>query len=278
MKHPETRYACNYAVLQFLPYPETGEFVNLGVVVHSPEKCFFDFLLERHKTARVTSFFPELNAGNFRSARSIILMEMKRVKSLIDSGKDAPLSRQVFRELVRPREAIFRFGETRTILTPDVNAVTEDLFAQYVLRNFAQHKEYQETIMARKFYDVLRQFRPDKVFLRNVQVGTEEYHVRIPIASEARKAEHVPLRVIKPLDLARTEPTAITEHGDAWLQRMRRLKKIRCLPDRFVFVVRRPAEEACLDAAEDILSELADEGAVLVGEKETEQLVKMAAD
>jgi len=30
--------ACNYAMLRFLPYPETGEFVNVGVVVN----CLFE--------------------------------------------------------------------------------------------------------------------------------------------------------------------------------------------------------------------------------------------
>ncbi|WP_153010653.1 DUF3037 domain-containing protein, partial [Pseudomonas sp. ADP] len=26
-------YFCNYSILRFLPYPETGEFVNIGVVL-----------------------------------------------------------------------------------------------------------------------------------------------------------------------------------------------------------------------------------------------------
>jgi hypothetical protein len=32
------KLACNYAVLRFLPYPETGEFVNIGVAIGCPDK------------------------------------------------------------------------------------------------------------------------------------------------------------------------------------------------------------------------------------------------
>lgn len=32
---------CNYSVIRFLPYPESGELVNIGVVVNSPQTGFF---------------------------------------------------------------------------------------------------------------------------------------------------------------------------------------------------------------------------------------------
>lgn len=37
---------CNYAVVRFLPYRETGEFVNVGVVLYCREAGFFDVALE----------------------------------------------------------------------------------------------------------------------------------------------------------------------------------------------------------------------------------------
>ena len=53
------KYACNYAVLRFLPYPETGEFVNLGVVVHCALRGLFEMKIESRKAARVTDFFSD---------------------------------------------------------------------------------------------------------------------------------------------------------------------------------------------------------------------------
>ena len=272
-----TKYACNYAVLRFLPYPETGEFVNLGVVVHCAGRGHFSMRLETRKQARVTDFFPELDRESFRAARRAIQAEMERVKMMIRRSDDAEQGRLLFRELVRPRETVFRFGETRTILTDEPGALAPRLFAQYVNRHFAQPKEYQETVMARRFLDALRKFRPERVF-REQLVGTEEYHVRIPICSDWRTPEGVPMRAIKPLDLARPEPTAVIEHGDAWIQRVRRLKTIQCLPERFIFAVRRPTGMACEAAAEKVLAELRDEGAILVPEGATEKIVELAAD
>lgn len=272
------KYACNYAVLRFLPYPETGEFVNLGVVVHCVARGYFGLMLETRKQARVTDFFPELDREAFREARRAIAAEMERVKMMIQQSNDAEQGRLLFRELVRPREAVFRFGETRTILTDEPGALAARLFAQYVNRHFAQPKEYQETVIARRVFDALRTLRPGQVFHREQLVGTEEYHVRIPICSDWRTSEGVPMRAIKPLDLARPEPTAVIEHGDAWIQRVRRLRRIHRLPDRFIFAVRRPTDPACGEAARQILAELEGEGVVLVEADATEQILALAAD
>jgi hypothetical protein len=55
-----TKIACNYSVIRFLPYPESGEFVNIGVVVSGPQTGFLDFRIERKKFGRIGKFFPEL--------------------------------------------------------------------------------------------------------------------------------------------------------------------------------------------------------------------------
>lgn len=272
------KYACNYAVLRFRPYPETGEFVNLGVAVHCPEQRFFGMQMETRKIARVTDFFPELNRATFKVARDAMASEMERVGQLIKIERDAELGRRVFRELVRPRESVLRFGETRTILTDAPRALPDRLFAQYVNRHFAQPKEYQETVMARRFFDVLKQRRPARTFHREQLVGTDDYHVRIPICSDWRGPTGAPMRAIKPLDLARKEPTAVIEHGDAWIQRVRRLRTIDRLPDRFIFAVQRPREEACEEAGEKIVADLEQEGVVVVDADATEEILTLAAD
>lgn len=273
-----TEYACNYAVLRFLPYPETGEFVNLGVVVHCPATGFLGAELEGRKRKRVTDFFPELDHAGFAEARRAIAAELWRLEKLVAEEKDAELGRRVFREFVRPREAVFRFGEIRTILTDDPTTLAEELFRQYVNRDFAQPKVYQETVMAQRFYDALRQFKPERVFHRGRLVGTEEYHVRIPLTTDLLGANDTPLRAIKPLDLQRAEPTAVIEHGDAWIQRVRRLKAIQKMPERFIFAVRHASAGNCAVAAKKIVADLKAEGVVIIQAEETERLLALAAD
>lgn len=135
------QHVCNYAVLRFQPYPETGEFVNLGVAVQCPETGLLDVLVEQRKQGRVTDFFPELDKAQFRETREAVKEELERVKHLAAKERDKELVRRVFKELVRPRESVFRFGEVKTILTSEPDEMAKQLFDRYVLRNFAKQKE-----------------------------------------------------------------------------------------------------------------------------------------
>lgn len=273
------KHVCNYAVLRFLPYPETGEFVNLGVVVHCADTGFLGVELERKRLRRVTNFFPELIKDQFKTAQDAVWTELERVRDQMTALGQPELKRRVFRELVRPRESIFRFSEVKTVLTNHPRELVGELFAQYVRRHFAQTKEHQEGVMARRYYQVLRQFRPQQVFHQNRLVGGDEYHVRVPLTSDIVDGKGVPLRVIKPLDLNRDEPTAIIDHGDAWIGKVRRLREIGCQPDRFIFAVSLPSlkNDRPREAAQKIIEEL-QKDALVVMANDTEKLLALAAD
>lgn len=120
---------CNYAMLRFLPYAETGEFVNVGVLVSCTQPCLLDFLIETEMPARAKALFPLLDENAFRDAAQAMQREMERLKSMVRDGKSCQL---VFRDTVRPCESVLRFGEVKTILTPEPTALTEDLFRRYV--------------------------------------------------------------------------------------------------------------------------------------------------
>src|SRR5512135_1840724 len=72
---------CNYAIARFLPYRETGEFVNIGVVLTCPQVGYSDFLFEKRKYKRVTDFFPELDVEIFKSGLQAFLLELERLKA-----------------------------------------------------------------------------------------------------------------------------------------------------------------------------------------------------
>lgn len=50
---------CNYSVIRFLPYPETREFVNIGILACCPQVGWMDYALEARKTKRVSDFSPK---------------------------------------------------------------------------------------------------------------------------------------------------------------------------------------------------------------------------
>lgn len=124
-----TQAVCNYALLQFLPYPETGEFANVGVLVMCPQPCLLHFKAEKVMPERVRAMFPRQHEQNFANAMAAIDNDMERAKG---SVRDPKMCQRVFGEIVRRRESTFRFGEVRTILTDDPQNLVEDLFARYV--------------------------------------------------------------------------------------------------------------------------------------------------
>lgn len=120
---------CNYALLQFLPYPETGEFAIVGVLVTCQQPCLLHFQAEHVMPERVKAMFPRQHEQTFAAAMAALEKDMERAKGGVSDPKTC---QRVFGELVRRRESTFRFGEVRTILTDAPQVVVEELFARYV--------------------------------------------------------------------------------------------------------------------------------------------------
>ncbi len=126
------QHACNYAVLRFLPYPETGEFVNVGVAAHCADLNWCGYAADDDDTRRVTQFFPAVAAADYQPQRKAMIAELERVRALILKTNDARLARSIFQELTRARESVFRFGEIRTAMTDDPPVLIAQLCEQYV--------------------------------------------------------------------------------------------------------------------------------------------------
>jgi len=274
------KHVCNYAVLRFQPYPETGEFVNLGVAVHCAETGFMEVKIEHRKHKRITDFFPELDKAPFLAARTAVQAEFERVQHLAAKKTDPELGRRIFREMVRPRESVFRFGEVRTILTDAPAALAQNLFDQYVERHFAKQKAYQEEVMARRYYEALQNMRPDRKFKRNYTISGGLYHVKVPLCSDAFTRNDAPQRIIKPLDLGKDDATEILEHGQLWANRLQLITGMKKMPDKFIFAVHMPSRlhQDLHYAAKEVVASLGQHGGIIVKDDDTDQIVSLAAD
>jgi len=136
---------CNYAVLRFLPDPESGEFVNVGVVVMGVQPPFLEFVMDDPgKSQRVRNFFPEEYGAGFEAAKTALRREFERVQALIARARDPKAGLLAFQELVRPRESIFRFSEPRTIMVEDSRQVADKLFDRFVRRASVKPTEVHE--------------------------------------------------------------------------------------------------------------------------------------
>ncbi len=232
------KLACRYAVVQFMPYSETGEFANAGVVLVCPQTGYFDFRLQTRKYARVTAFFDELAPKVYLTAIKVIQGEMERVRDLLardgTTGTDE-LARAAFTSLVHPREAIIRFSPARVLLAEEPEKELMRLFDHYVDRAFAT-PEYVETAMVRRLSALLKGLDLQAPF-RAEKIGDDVVHAKFPLV-QRRGVQF--RKVIKPFNLNQPEPNGIFDHGDAWVQKMRRLRDRNLLPAEVLFAVAGP--------------------------------------
>ena len=140
------KLVCNYSVIRFLPYPETREFVNVGILACCPQIGWMDYIIEERKTKRVRGFFPELDINMYTAGRLHVMTKLKRFVGEYKFADANQLTFSVhqkqvatiFAEIIRPREEIFRFGDPATMMVTDLNKGIKLLFNHYVERYFAK--------------------------------------------------------------------------------------------------------------------------------------------
>jgi len=240
---------CNYAVVRFMPYPETEEFVCVGVVLLCQATDFFGYKLEMKRRGRVLGFFPELDAEVLIRGRQIFEQQLRHVRKLLGNDGNADQMRLklddafpaiVFKDLVRPRESLFRFSGISTALAEDPAAELEKLYQHYVYRQFAQKEEYQETVMTHRLQKLFREKAVQGYIEQAFVEGMYKFNMPFVHGDLAKPEE---IRAIKPINLTQSETTRIIDHGDLWCRRMERLFKLNVRPDQVMLPVKTGAND-----------------------------------
>lgn len=215
------KIACQYAIVRFAPFVETGEFANVGIVMIAPkQQHFFGYKLEIKRYARITRFFDDIDASIYRKTLNNVKAEMDRVAEVIKTQThDQTFTINLFNEITRTRETIIRFSEVRTVLTDDPDKKLNELFAYYVERNFVT-KEYKETLLEKDVRKLLTDANIGKHFTRE-RIGDDAYHVVFPFVKQGKNK---PEKIIKPLHLGQSDSTQIYNHGALWVTKIIKLK------------------------------------------------------
>ena len=79
------KLACQYALLRFRPFVETGEFANVGVVLMCPEGRFFGFKLLK-KYGRITKFFHQLDSKVYLTGKALFTDENGASSSRLEAA------------------------------------------------------------------------------------------------------------------------------------------------------------------------------------------------
>lgn len=228
--------ACQYAVVQFMPYPETREFANIGVVLLCAEDGYFGFRMLTQRYGRITNFFENLERQVFIKGRKFFHDELTRIRNTItQERRDTTTANHLFVELTRRREGMFRFDEPAVLLTDDPAHALDEQFNFYVEHEFAT-KEYQERMLEKTVRNLLKTARLADRY-KDETIGDDMFHARFPfVAMDGDQ----PKRVIKPLFLGHDDPIKIYAHGDLWLPKVKRLRARNLLPHDVMFPLTAP--------------------------------------
>lgn len=228
--------ACHYAVARFRPYPDGGEFVNVGVLLCCPQTGLFDFVLETaRRRARVTHFFPELDAKLYRDGLNAWREELTRLRYEATGAT----ARALFEGATQPKATAWQTGSAGLVLTDDPQRVLQELFARYVLRQYEAAREAPELRLRRRVAGLLRgqqllKFYPEK------RIGGEDYGATLPFVYWPLESER-PLKAIKPLYLNRNTPNEVYDYADDWIARIKRLRRRNAWPAQSLFAVQAPS-------------------------------------
>lgn len=272
--------ACHYAIVRFMPFVETGEFANVGVVLFAPNARYFGFKLLGNRYARVTNFFEQMDAKVFRASMGTFREELQRIDGMLKQmGTDRRLKTldrdgavRLWGEIIKPRETMLRFSDSRVVLAEEPRAKMLELFEYYVERNFV-NREYQEKMLERGVRGWLRDAKLLNQFHAG-RVGNDEYHAQFPFVAGP---DDKPEKIIKPLNLDYAEASKIIDHGGQWVVRVNALKKRQLLPKQVLFTVNGPVDSTARGKARrEVVDELEEAGVIVAPFNQAQVVIDFA--
>jgi len=265
---------CKYSIIRFQPYPETEEFANIGIVLYATASKRLEFrLLDGKQHARITHFFDHPTCKDvFVQTSKIIRAEIERIKKLLDETASADVD--LYAELIRCREDIIRFSDSRVLFCIDPVATADKLFHHYVHRSFI-HEPLHEEKMKKQVRDLLNHCNLGEKYKEDTIGETDKYEVRFPFVYKNTKQT-----VIKPIHFKHEKPSLLIDHGLSWLAKIQQLEKYQFIrPDEILFAYDAPDanQRSLLNAFNEIKKQIEGEGIVMTDINCNEDIVKFAA-
>jgi len=268
------RQVCKYSIIRFQPYSDTGEFVNIGVVLYVPTSQRLVYkILHPRQHERITHFFESMEKNLFRHTIQIILTELERVKNLLEQG--TPIHVDLYHELTRPREDIIRYSENSVVVSTNTQQTIDELFAHYVHRRRVIQHEPFEVQMTKQVRALLTENNLAEQFQAR-QVGDKnKYMLRFPfVSTNAHQA------IIKPIHFRQRNANRLIEHGLTWLGKINQLKRYGYLqPESTLFAYQPPETKSgkLFDAFEEISSQIEEAGIVIADVRMPDKITDFAA-
>ncbi|MAY42409.1 MULTISPECIES: DUF3037 domain-containing protein [unclassified Neptuniibacter] len=213
-----SKYACQYKIIRFAPYDETGEFANIGVALFCPASRDLKFKLAPKRFGRITSFFDAMDPAVYKGTIDHLNAELGRFQRFVDVDTPVDLAKQVFGDLMREKGSILRFSDMAVLLTEDMDDALNGLYDHHVQRKFIT-RTHREQHMVTRLRDTLQRFDLQKAFKQS-KLTDGLHEANFPFV----RGESVnPLGAIKPLAFDQKAKKGVVESADQWYVKLRSL-------------------------------------------------------
>ena len=267
---------CMYAVVRFMPFAETREFANVGIVVIAPKLGLYDFKLAPKTFKRVSHFFDDLDGVVYKHAIEGFDEELKRIRNYLVhnhvQGKDLV---EYFKEVTRTRESVLHFGEIGTLLTENISETLDKLYDRLIGRNFSESKEYKEDLMVRVLKKQLSSKLPSGVRYTKQNLKAGIFDISIPLVTKINNN----YRIIKPLAFEQKNVLLAMEHGETWISRLKKLIDSEVVQaEKALIALEKPLhrKQEFLKVYEDVVGEIRNLGALTKDYEDTNSIVQFA--
>ena len=243
------KQAYNTGTIELMPYSEHGEFCIVGVFAVNAERRELSYkIMETQKTRRLTGFFPEMKRNIFTQTLKSIHDEWSALTEMVNTGRNTPelammdklAGSDLLNAITYPREGIIRHKERGAIITNNIDEWLNKAFTKMVLRRELSTILPEEQRLTQQVGNYLKELKL-KRYWKEKKVGNDIYHAHFPFTYTPVGQENVE-RAIKPLYLGQETSTKIMDHGDTWLQKVRRLNQFEMRPETLIFPVELPAD------------------------------------
>jgi len=220
-----------YSVIRFRPFAETGEFVNVGVIVLDAETGQIAYALAPQHSPRIRGFFDTPVHGAYAAAITLLELELSRLKEMVVI--DQHLGRVLFDETIRRRESSIAFGSPGALQSAEpLQAAADRLFGQHVRLSPAS-PERGEKALTKRIRDALH--RRGLEHFKAVRIEDAIVPVEFPFGYR-----NGTLHAIKPIAFAQKSPLAIFDHGASWRKRFDYLREQAKIEDRHLLIALQP--------------------------------------
>lgn len=201
------KYACHYLMVRFTPYPETGEFANIGLVVYCQKANYFASKFSQGHS-RINQFFSGLDHA---VAKAGIKWAQRELDALAKYRNDKAFL-NVLKNLSMNAGGLISFTEPGVALVESPAAFLDQKFADMVEHAFTKEPAYEQQMTRR--VRALLQSRLEHYSFKAGKLGSDLFKVELPLVQKSKFGQVE--KAIKPLHLGKDDPQQLLKHALSW--------------------------------------------------------------